>query len=101
MKNKEKAHKYELIVIADSKMATDEKEGILKNALDAVNKAGGKVINSQVWLDKHKLAFSIKKRTEGTYYLVNFEGSGLTANQTRDTLRLNEKILRFAVLNVD
>ncbi len=98
MQKTETIKKYELIAIVDAKLSNEEKEGIRKEAVDIVVKGGGKVINSQVWLEKHKLTFRIKKCGDGTYYLVNFEADNQTAEKIRSNLRLNEKILRYAVL---
>lgn len=95
------ARKYELVVIVDAKLLHEEKEAICKEAADIVTKGGGKVINSHVWLDKHKLTFRIKRCTEGTYYLINFEADAPCIENARSNLRLNEKILRFAIMKVE
>ncbi|MDP8266327.1 MAG: 30S ribosomal protein S6 [Candidatus Aceula meridiana] len=92
--------KYELVVIVDAKINQDEKDGIVKNATEAVAKGGGKVINSQVWIEKQKLAFKMKHRTEGTYYLINFESPADAVAKIRPILKLNEDILRFAITKV-
>lgn len=97
----ETLRKYEVMVIVDAKLPNEEKEAIRKEVSEAVTKSGGKVINSQLWLEKQKFAFRIRKCVEGTYYLINFEGEGPAANAVRSNLRLNERILRFAVTKVD
>jgi small subunit ribosomal protein S6 len=94
-------NKYELVVIVNAALSEDAKQEILKTVTDTVTKSGGKVINSQVWFDKHKLTFSIKKIKEATYYLINFEGEGDTANKVSAVLRLNEKVLRFGIYSVE
>lgn len=91
-------NKYELVVIVDSQLSPTEKEDILKQATDAVVKGEGKVINSQVWLEKQRFTFQIKKHKEGTYYLINFESNGGGVGKIRDLLRLNESVLRYAIL---
>lgn len=93
--------KYELVVIVDAKLSNEEKEDIRREAAEIVNKGGGKVINSQVWLDKHKFAFRIKKRHEGTYYLIKFESRGSALDPIRSALKLNERILRFVTTRVE
>ena len=93
-------NKYELMVIVDAQKPQPEKEEIYKQTTDAITKAGGKVINAQVWLEKHRFAFNIKKKNEGTYYLVNFEGDSQATHNIRATLRLNEKILRYLIIHV-
>ena len=101
MEKNEVIRKYELVVIVDAKLTNEVKESIRKEVADAINKRGGKVINSQVWLEKHKLTFQIKKCDEGTYYVINFEGTSEIISKIRPTLKLNEKILRFDFIRVE
>jgi ribosomal protein S6 len=93
--------KYELIVIVDSTIAQEEKESVIKSTTETISKLDAKVINSQVWLDKHRFAFKIKKSLEGTYYLINFEGVTSAIAKIRQALRLNEKILRSLIVRAE
>lgn len=90
--------RYELVIIVDSARSQEEKETIVKEAGDAVAKCEGKIINSQVWLEKHKFTFRMKKRTDGTYYLINFESARSGLAKLRKVLRLNENILRSLIV---
>lgn len=91
--------KYELVVIVDARLSAEEKKNVSKEISETISKAGGKVINTQLWLDKHKLAFSIKKATEGSYYLINFESATPAVEKIHAGLKLNEKILRFIIIH--
>ena len=93
-------NKYEMVVIVDAQGSLEEKEGVLKETCDPVAKCSGKVINNQVWLDKHRFSFRIKKKQEGTYYLINFELPGSEVVNIRRSLRLNEKVLRSLIIKV-
>ncbi len=97
----ETLRKYELVVIVDARFANDEKESILKNISETVVKAGGKVLNASVWIERHKMSFKINKCLEGTYFLINFEGEPSVANQAKAVLRLNEKLLRFQIIHIE
>ena len=101
MEKNELTRKYELVVIVDAKSTNEAKEVIRKEVTDVINKRGGKVINSQVWLEKHKLTFQIKKCSEGTYYVINFEGQSDIISKIRPILKLNEKIPRFDFIKVE
>ena len=94
------ARKYELVLIIDAKLASEIKETIRKEATDLINKHKGKIINSQIWLEKHKLTFPIKKCDEGTYYIINFEGDSGVVAKVKPILRINENILRFSFIRV-
>lgn len=101
MENSKLVRKYELVVIVDAKLTNETKETVRKDVADAITKNGGKVINSQVWLEKHKMTFEIKKCDEGTYYIINFEGVNDTIEKVKPGLKLNEKILRFAFIKAE
>jgi len=94
-------NKYEMVTIVDATLPQEEKESIVKEVSDIISKCDGKVINSQVWFEKQKIAFRIKKQWEGTYYLFNFEGKQSELAKQRQLLKLNEKVLRSLIIKVD
>jgi small subunit ribosomal protein S6 len=100
MEKNEVVKKYELAIIIDAVLSDSEKEAVCKEAAEIVNKAGAKVINSEVWIEKHNLIFEIQKCKEGSFYLVNFEGNGPSINKMRSGLKLNERILRSIITKV-
>ena len=93
-------NKYELVVIVDATIPQEAKEGVVKDTSDAIVKYEGKVINSQVWLEKQKFTFCMKKKTEGTYYLINFEAPKSALVSLRKALKLNEKVLRSLIIKL-
>jgi ribosomal protein S6 len=93
--------KYELVVIVDALLGKEEKDAIMKKATDAIAKSGGKVINNQVWLARQKFAFKIKRRTEGTYYVLNIDADPSSVLKIRQALVLVEEVLRFEVIKID
>jgi len=93
--------KYDLMIIIDAQRPQDQKETIFKQATDAVNKAGGKIINAHVWLEKQKLSFKLKRCLEGTYYLVKFEGPTVIIEKAKQILRINDDILRYAFIKTE
>jgi len=97
----ENLRKYELVMIVNAKLTSDEKETIRKDVTGLIDQHGGKVINSQIWLEKQKFTYQIKKCDEGTYYIINFEGGGDVIEKIQPKMRLNEKILRFVFMKVE
>ena len=93
--------KYEMVVIVDANSPQEKKESILKETTDAIGKSEGKVINSQIWLDKHRFTFRIQKCLEGTYYTVNFEALPAAIAKIRQYLKLKEEILRSLIVRVE
>ena len=94
-------NKYELMVLVKAQLPQEEKEGIFKQATEMVTKSGGKILNSQVWQEKQRLHYSIKKCREATFHLTKFEGPSETLEKIRQSMRLNDGVLRHLVTRVD
>jgi len=91
--------KYEVIYILDSRLSDGDKTEVGKQVTELVNKLGGKVVDSKVWIDRQKMAFAIKKAWEGTYYLLNVEMPGGEVARLRRELQINERVLRFLIVS--
>ncbi len=94
-------NKYELVVILDAQKSSSEKETIYKGIQEAIAQSGGRVMNGQVWLEKHRMTFSLKRKTEGTYYMLNFQSERPYLTKIKELLRLNEDILRYLIIRND
>ena len=91
-------NKYELVYIVDAHASQTTKEEIAKQIVDTATKSEVKVINTQVWLEKHKMSFPINKIWEGTYFMLNLEAKSTAINKMQGLLRINEQILRFLTI---
>ncbi|HRZ41061.1 MAG TPA: 30S ribosomal protein S6 [Candidatus Omnitrophota bacterium] len=91
-------NKYELVVIVDATLPQEQKDAVVKEIGEAIQKCDGKVINSQVWVDKHRMSFRMKKCSEGTYYMINYEGNPAKNAELRRALKLNERVLRSLIV---
>ena len=91
-------NRYELVYIVDAHAPQAARDEITKQVTEAASKSDVKVINSQVWLERHRMSFPIKKVWEGTYYLLNIEAPMAAVNKMQEFLRLNEQILRFLAI---
>ncbi len=91
-------NKYEVIYIVDAHAPQTTKDEIAKQVTDAVAKSEAKLVNSQIWLERHKMSFPINKVWEGTYYLVNVEAKTAAINKLNSLLRINEQLLRFLTI---
>lgn len=93
--------KYELVYIVDAHAPQTTKDEIAKQVNDAMGKTQVKLINANVWMERQKIAFPIKKVIEGTYYLLNCEATSNAVNKLQSILRINEQVLRFLVIRVE
>jgi len=93
--------KYELVYIVDAHAAQSTRDEIAKQVADSLAKAEIKVVNSQLWLDRHKMSFPIQRISEGSYYLLNLEAKSSSIAKLHTSLRLNEQLLRFITVKAD
>jgi len=94
-------NKYELVYIVNAHAPQGTKDEIAKQVADSLAKTEIKLVNSQLWLDRHKMSFPIDKIGEGSYYLLNLEAKSSSVAKLQGILRINEQILRFLTVKVD
>ena len=68
--------------------------------LNVVREEGGKVDKVDVW-GKRRLAYEIKKNSEGIYAVVEMNCEPATVQELDRLLTLNESVLRTKVLRAD
>ncbi|HNQ16254.1 MAG TPA: 30S ribosomal protein S6 [Pyrinomonadaceae bacterium] len=91
---------YEVMYIATPE-TNDETIGKLNEAIvGLVEKEGGSVVKTEDW-GRRKLAYPIKKKTEGHYMLFEIEGSGQEIAELERRMRVNDLIMRYITVRVD
>lgn len=92
--------KYEIMIIIDP--AVDERQvtPLMDNYLKAITDAGGSIDNVDVW-GKRRLAYDIKKKSEGIYVVVNLTAEPADVKELDRHFTIDEKILRTKVLRPD
>ncbi len=84
---------YELMVILDPALEDRTVGASLDKMLTVVSKAGGSIDNVDLW-GRRRLAYDIKKQSEGIYAVVKMTAESATALELDRQLRLNESVLR-------
>jgi len=88
---------YELMVIIDPEVDERTVESSLDKFLNVVRSEGGSVDKVDIW-GRRRLAYDIKKKSEGIYAVVNFTATPATAAELDRQLGLNETILRTKII---
>jgi small subunit ribosomal protein S6 len=91
---------YELMVILDPEIEERTVAPSLDKYLSVVTTAGGTVDKVDIW-GRRRLAYDIKKKSEGIYAVVDFTANPDTAKELDRQLRLNEAVLRTKILRPD
>ncbi len=84
---------YEMIYILDATAAEEAREAISKKFEEIVASNGGSVVSVDKWGTK-KLAYPINYKTEGEYFVMNFEADGSTVKELERISDLSSEVLR-------
>ncbi len=88
-------NKYEIMFLFDPTFAADE-EKVREEIERILGRAEAKVTFLEKW-DERRLAYEIKGRRRGTYYLVYFDCAGDKITGIERDARLSETVLRILV----
>ncbi|MDO5697305.1 MAG: 30S ribosomal protein S6 [Dermatophilus congolensis] len=92
--------KYEIMIIVDPEIDERQVAQSLERYLNVITAAKGTVDNVDVW-GRRRLAYDIKKRSEGIYVVVDFTAESAAAKEMDRQLGLSESILRTKLLRHD
>lgn len=88
---------YELMVILDPDIEERTVAPSLDKYLSVIGTGGGTVDNVDIW-GRRRLAFDIKKKSEGIYAVVDFTTTPEVAQELDRQLGLNEAVLRTKLM---
>jgi len=91
---------YEMMVIVDPEVDERTVKPSLEKYLSVVTGDKGTVDNVDIW-GRRRLAYPIKKKSDGIYAVINFTAQSATAKELERQLGLNETILRLKLLRPD
>lgn len=91
-------NKYEAMFIVKASLTEEARKVLLAQISDVIAKNGGSVTQANIWSEKRKLYFPLKKNNEGVYYLVNFTLPTDAITKIKGAYAINEDILRVLIL---
>lgn len=94
-------NKYEAMFIVRADLTEDKRKVLLGQINETVTKNSGSISQGDVWAEKRKLFFPIKKQREGLYYLMNFNMEPKAVKDIRHAYNLNENILRVLITRLE
>ena len=85
--------KYELICIFQPDLEENAFKGALERVQGWVSESGGNVDKTEVW-GRRKLAYAIRKQTDGHYVLMNISLEPKSTGELERNIRFLEPVLR-------
>lgn len=83
---------YEGLFIVQADLNPEEEKTVFAQIEEPITKQGGMVESAQEW-GRRPLAYQIRKKKEGVYYLVRFHLDPKEVSTLRKSYSLNEAIL--------
>jgi small subunit ribosomal protein S6 len=91
---------YEVVFIVDPTADDDEVSRLTENHKQIVTDQGGTITKEESW-GKRPLAYEILHHTDGTFVLLEIEGSGREIAELERRMRVNDRIIRYLTVRVD
>src|SRR4030066_2314159 len=85
---------YEVVFSVRPDVADDAIKGIIQKVKEAVEGLSGRVNRVDEW-GKRKMAFQIKKYSEGYYIFVDISSPPAASKEVERILRLNGDVIRY------
>ena len=90
-------NKYESIYIVNPNVEADGIKSLVEKFNGLIESEGGKVLETNEWGMK-KLAYPIKKFTQGYYILVNFEAKAEFIDELERIYKITDSVIKFITI---
>ena len=92
-------NKYETIFIVNPNVEEAGVKELIEKFSNIINNEGK--VESVEELGKKKLAYEIKKNSEGIYVLINFEAEPTLIKELERVYRITDEVIKFIVVRKD
>jgi small subunit ribosomal protein S6 len=96
----ETQRQYEVVFIVDPTADEDEVTRLTDGFKQIVTDQGGTITKSET-MGRRQLAYEILHKTEGSFWLLEIEGSGREIAELERRMRVNDRIIRYITVRVD
>ena len=92
-------NKYETLFIVNPSVEEAGIKELIQKFSDLINSDGK--VESVEEMGKRKLAYEIKKNSEGIYVLINFEANPALIKELERVYRITDEVIKFIVVRKD
>lgn len=90
-------NKYELALVLNSNIDEESKTATFEKAQELIKRFGGTVEKVDDW-GKRKLAYEIKKQTEGYFSFTTFTAEPTAPIEIEQRIRIMDNVLRYLIV---
>jgi small subunit ribosomal protein S6 len=90
---------YEVVFIVDPTV-DDEVQRLTDGFSQIITDQGGVIVKAET-MGKRQLAYEINHHKDGTFVLLEIEGSGREIAELERRMRVNDRVLRYLTVRVD
>ena len=91
---------YEVVFIINPEVGDDEVMRLSESVQKIITGQGGSITKTEM-MGRRQLAYEINHKKDGTYVLLEVEGSGAEIAELERRMRVNDQILRYMTIRVD
>ncbi|HYA15655.1 MAG TPA: 30S ribosomal protein S6 [Syntrophales bacterium] len=92
--------RYETLFIVQVDLPDDELNSLIERYETIVTSFKGIIVKIEKW-GKRKLAYEIKKQTNGFYVMIDFVGKRAVIEELERNFKIDDKILKFMTIMKD
>jgi small subunit ribosomal protein S6 len=92
--------RYETLFIVQIDLPIDDLNSIIEQYRAIITGLKGTVIKVEKW-GKRRLAYEIKKQSNGNYVLIDFAGKSAIIDELERNFKIDDKILKFMTIMKD
>ena len=91
---------YETVFIVTPVLSDDQMKETVQKYMDFLSERGAEIVHTHNW-GMRKLAYPIKKKSTGFYYLIEFKAEGSVIADLEVAYKRDERLLRFLTVSLD
>ena len=93
-------NQYETVFIVTPVLSEEQMKETVKKYTDFLTNNGAEIVYTNN-MGMRKLAYPIKKKTTGFYYLIEFKAEGSLIAPLETAFKRDERLLRFLTVSLD
>ena len=93
-------NQYETVFILTPVLSDVQMKEAVEKFKGILTAEGAEIVNEENW-GMRKLAYPIRKKTTGFYYLIEFRAEGSVINDLEIAYKRDERLLRFLTVSLD